>query len=71
MRKRTKYIEEIEDYNFGFYYIEGYTEVGEPYGITIEEAMEQGLMDNYSLYEEYEDMPFWYIMTKEVEKLRR
>lgn len=49
-RKRQLQKQQREQYeftvgDFGFYYIEGFTSNGVPYGITMEEAEEQGLLD--------------------------
>lgn len=41
-----------------FYYIAGYTSNGVPFGITWEEAIEDGLVERDSLTDEIEDIPF-------------
>ncbi len=44
---------------FGFHFIAGYTENGVPYGITLEEANEQGLLDDADTYSSNDsDLPF-------------
>jgi len=49
-----------EDY-YGYYFIAGFTDGGAPYGITMEEAEEQGLLEdekNVKQPESDDDMPF-------------
>jgi hypothetical protein len=41
-----------------FYYIAGYTEGGAPYGITWEEANENGLLDEVDLDSDDDELPF-------------
>ena len=64
-KKRKKKKNEIEtmseeDY-YGYYFIAGFTDGGAPYGITMEEAEEQGLLEdekNVKQPESDDDMPF-------------
>jgi len=41
-----------------FYYIAGYTSNGVAYGITWEEALEDGLIDAKELFDDTEELPF-------------
>lgn len=48
-----------EEELFGFYVIVGYTSGGAPYGITMEEAEEQGLLEeDRSKKDSDNDLPF-------------
>lgn len=49
--------ENFEDVYYGekYYFIAGYTSGGAPYGITMEEAREQGLLDENDLNSDEDD----------------
>ncbi|MEY8292228.1 hypothetical protein AAK882_06220 [Carnobacteriaceae bacterium 52-44] len=59
-RKKNEIESMTEEELFGFYFIAGYTSGGAPYGITMEEAEEQGLLEeeknNSDSFED--DLPF-------------
>lgn len=64
MKKKKKSINrDVNDLNDNesdeyFYYIAGYTSNGVPFGITWEEAIEDGLVEKDSLSDENYEMPF-------------
>lgn len=62
-KKKQDEVEEltIEDVYPGYYFIAGFTGWGFPYGITMEEAEEQGLLEEDNLVSSSsidDDMPF-------------
>lgn len=58
-KKQTDIEQMTAEEAFGFHFIAGYTENGMPYGITMEEAEEQGLLDNTDDYlSDDSDLPF-------------
>ncbi|SET78217.1 hypothetical protein SAMN05660297_03488 [Natronincola peptidivorans] len=57
-KKREENLENYIDSDGNFYFIAGYTSGGVPYGITWEEAIEDGLIEKDSLSDEEDEIPF-------------
>lgn len=59
-KRKKKNKNEIEQMTaeeaFGYYFIAGFTEGGAPYGISMEEAEEQGLLDEPNTNQSTDDM---------------
>lgn len=56
-KSKSKRKTQIEEENFSFYFIAGHTENGMPYGISMTEAKELGLLDETADYTD-SDLPF-------------
>lgn len=63
--KRKKYNKMVDRYedsfierDENFYFIAGYTSIGIAYGITWEEAMREGLLEENEINLVFEDLPF-------------